>query len=67
MEKHEESQRGNYGTLHLHTLDHLSCPAIATQCEQVFSAARRALTLEGNTLGLKVLEACECLWWWRNE
>jgi hypothetical protein len=63
----KESQKGNYDTLHLYALDHLSCPAMATQCERVFSAARRTLTPERNGLGLKVLEACECLrWWWRN-
>jgi hypothetical protein len=37
-----------------------------TQCERVFSAARRTLTPERNALGLKVLEAYECLRWWRN-
>jgi len=63
----EESQKGNYDTLHLYALDHLSCPAMATQCERVFSAARRTLTPERNALGLKVFEACEYLrWWWRN-
>jgi hypothetical protein len=63
----EESQKGNYDTLHLYAFDHLSCPAMATQCERVFSAARRTLTPERNALGLKTLEACECLrWWWRN-
>jgi hypothetical protein len=52
---------------HLHALDHLSCPTMATQYKQVFSAARRTLTPERNALGLKVLEACECLrWWWRS-
>jgi hypothetical protein len=40
---------------------------MAIQCERVFSAARRTLTPERNALGLKILEACECLrWWWRN-
>ena len=63
----EENQKGNYDTLHLYARDHLSCPAMATQCERVFSAARRTLTPEWNALGLKILEACECLkWWWRN-
>ena len=63
----DESKKGNYDTLHLYALDHLSCPAMATQCERVFSAARRTLTPERNALGLKVLEACECLrWWWRS-
>jgi hypothetical protein len=52
---------GNYDTLHLYALDHLSCLAMATQCKRVFSAARRILTPERNTLGLKVLETCECL------
>ena len=55
---------GNYDTLHLYTLDHLSCPAMATQYEQVISAARRTLTPERNTLRLKVFEACEYLRWW---
>jgi hAT family C-terminal dimerisation region len=63
----EESQKGNYDTLHLYALDHLSCPAMATQCERVFSAARRTLTPERIALGLKILEACGCLrWWWRS-
>jgi hypothetical protein len=63
----DESNKGSYDTLHLYALDHLSCPAMATQCERVFSAARRTLTPERNALGLKVLEACECLrWWWRS-
>jgi hypothetical protein len=40
---------------------------MATQCERVFRAARRALTPERNALGLKILEAYERLrWWWRN-
>ena len=63
----EESQKGNYGTLHLYALDHLSYPAMATQCERVFSAARRTLTPERNALGPKILKVYECLrWWWRN-
>jgi len=63
----DESKKGNFDTLHLYALDHLSCPAMATQCERVFSAARRTLTPERNALGMKVIEACECLrWWWRN-
>jgi hypothetical protein len=38
-----------------------------TQCERAFSEARRTLTPERNALGMKVIEACECLrWWWRN-
>jgi hypothetical protein len=63
----DESKKGHFDTLHLYALDHLSCPAMATQCERVFSAARRTLTPERNALVMKVIEACECLrWWWRN-
>jgi hypothetical protein len=62
----DESKKGNFDTLHLYALDHLSCPAMATQCERVFSAARRTLAPERNALGMKVIEACECLGWWRN-
>ena len=62
-----KAKRGNYDTLNLHALDHLSCPAMTTQCKRVFSAARRTLTPERNALGLKVLETGECLrLWWRN-
>ena len=71
-ERHTERVLGKRGfqeflvdTLHLYALDHLSCPAMATQCERVFSAAKRTLTPERNALGLNILEACECLrWWW---
>jgi hypothetical protein len=34
---------------------HLSCLAMTTQCERVFSAARRTLTSERNALGVKVV------------
>ena len=41
--------------------------SIAATVERVFSAARRTLTPERNALGLKILEAYECLrWWWRS-
>ena len=61
-----ESRKGTYDSLHLYALDRLSCPAMATECERVLSAAKRILTPERNALGSKVIEACECLrWWWR--
>ena len=64
----DESRKDNYDTLYLYALDYLSYPAMATQCERVFSAAKMTLTPERNTLGLNILEACECLWWWwKNE
>src|SRR3954469_15172619 len=40
-------------------------PAMTTQCERVFSVARRTLTPERNALGMKIIEACECLRWTR--
>jgi hAT family C-terminal dimerisation region len=56
-------RNGNYSTLHLYALDHLSGPAMATQCERVFSAARKTLMPERNAFGLKILDACEYLRW----
>ena len=44
---------GNYDTLHLYALDHLSLLATVTQCERVFSAARGTLTLDGNAFGVE--------------
>src|SRR5277367_6026488 len=41
-------------------LDEPSYPAMATQCERVFSAAKRTLTPERNALGATIIEACEC-------
>jgi hAT family C-terminal dimerisation region len=62
----DESNKGTYDSLHLYALDQLSCPAMATECERVFSAAKQTLSPERNALGPKVIEACECLrWWWR--
>jgi hypothetical protein len=61
-----ESNKGNYDSLYLYALDQLSCPAMATECERVFSAAKRTLSPDRNALGPEVIEACECLrWWWR--
>jgi hypothetical protein len=38
------------------------------ECERVFSAAKKTITPERNTLSNKVIEACECLKaWWRNK
>jgi hypothetical protein len=62
----DESRKSNYDTLHLYALDHLSCPAMATQCGRVFSAARGTLTPERNAFGLKILKAYGYLRWWRN-
>jgi hypothetical protein len=50
-----------------YALDTLSCPAMSTECERVFSSAKKLITLERNQLGEDIIEACECLKaWWRN-
>jgi hypothetical protein len=62
----DESSKGTYDSLHLYALGQLSCAAMATECERVFSAAKQTLSPERNALGPKMIEACECLrWWWR--
>jgi hypothetical protein len=39
-----------------------------TECERVFSAAKKTITPERNALSERVIEACECLKaWWRNK
>jgi hypothetical protein len=44
----DESNKGNYDSLYLYALDQLSCPAMATECERVFSAAKMILPPERN-------------------
>ena len=39
-----------------------------TECERVFSSAKKIITPERNALSERVIEACECLKaWWRNK
>jgi hypothetical protein len=59
MERYWQSKKGNFDTLHLYALNHLSCPGMAIQCERVFSAARRTLTLERNSIVMKIIETYE--------
>ena len=41
---------------------------MSTECERVFSAAKKTITPERNALSERVIEACECLKaWWRNK
>jgi hypothetical protein len=41
---------------------------MSTECERVFFAAKKTITLERNALSDKIIEACECLKaWWRNK
>jgi hypothetical protein len=59
-------KRIKFPSLHLYAFDLLSCPAMSTECERVFSGAKRTITAERNRLSDTVIEACECLKaWWR--
>ena len=60
------TKRIKFPSLHLYAFDLLSCPAMSTECERVFSGAKRTITPERNRLTERVIEACECLKaWWR--
>jgi hypothetical protein len=40
---------------------------MSTECERVFSGAKRTISSGRNRLSERVIEACECLKiWWRN-
>jgi hypothetical protein len=56
--------RGNFPSLYQYAFDTLSCPAISTECEQVFSGAKRTISSNRNRLSERVIEACECLKIW---
>jgi hypothetical protein len=59
------SKVSTFPTLYCCALDTLSCPAMSTECERVFSSAKKFLTPERNRLTEDIIEACECLkaWW----
>jgi hypothetical protein len=59
------SKISTFPTLYRYALDTLSCPAMSTECERVFSSAKKLLTPERNALSEDIIEACECLkaWW----
>ena len=59
--------KDDFPTLFQYALDTLSCPVMPTECERVFSSAKKLITPERNRLGENITEACECLKaWWRN-
>ena len=62
------SKASTFPTLHRYALDTLSCPAMSTECERVFSSSKKLLTPERNRLAEDIIEACECLKaWWKKE
>jgi hAT family C-terminal dimerisation region len=57
-----------FPTLYQYALDTLSCPAMSTECERVFSSAKKLITPERNALLEDLIEACECLKaWWKKD
>jgi len=59
------SGKDDFPTLFQYALDTLSCPAMSTECERVFSSAKKLITPERNRLTEEIIEASECLknWW----
>lgn len=61
-------KRIKFPSFYQFAFDTLACPAMSTECERVFSAAKKTITPERNALSERVIEACECLKaWWRNK
>ena len=59
--------RRDFPTLFRYALDTLSCSGMSTECERVFSNAKKLITPERNQLREDIIEACECLKaLWRN-
>jgi hypothetical protein len=60
------NNRGTFPTLY-EALDKLAIPAMSTECERMFSSAKKMITPASNRLGDDIIEACECLKaWWDN-
>jgi hypothetical protein len=61
------SGKDDFPTLFQYALNTLSCPAMSTECERVFSSIKKLITPERNHLGGDIIEAYEYLKaWWRN-
>jgi hypothetical protein len=51
-----------------YALDTLFYPTMSTECERVFSSAKKLLAPERNTLSEGIIEACQCLKaWWKKD
>ena len=61
------SGKDDFPTFFPYAFDTLSCPVMPTECERVFSSAKKLIAAERNQLVEDIIEACECLKaWWRN-
>ena len=57
-----------FPTLYRYALDTWSCLAMSTECERIFSSAKKLITPERNALSEDIIEACECLKsWWKKD
>ena len=62
----ERTQRNTFPNLSLMALDILSIPAMAAEPERLFSGAKITISDRRNRLGIKSIEATECLKSWMN-
>ena len=60
----EPAQRLAYPSLSRMAIDILSIPAMSAEPERVFSGARRTISWQRMRLGVKIIEAGECLKSW---
>lgn len=60
----EPAQRLAYPSLSRMAIDVLSIPAMSAEPERVFSGARRTISWQRMRLGVKIIEAGECLKSW---
>ena len=57
-------KKTTYPTLYQYAINTLSCPAMSTECERVFSSTKKLLTPQRNLLAEDIIETCECLNTW---
>jgi hypothetical protein len=57
-----------YRTIRQYAFDIISTPATSSECERVFSSAKRLITPSRNKMNDDLIEAMECLkaWWSKN-
>jgi hypothetical protein len=60
-QKIAQQSKDDFPTLFWHTLDIISCLAMSTGCERVFSSVKKLITSERNYLGEDIIKTCEFL------
>ena len=56
----DSKRQRDYPTLYHMAMDLFSAPAMSSECERVFSQAKKLVTDECNRLAADTIEACEC-------